>query len=284
MPNNARREDNLIAGAAAEYLARGWSVLPVRARDKRPLIAWEPLQTARPSENDVVEWFERWPDANIGIVTGEISNLIVVDVDSKHGGDDSIERLQQRFGSLPPTAESKTGGGGRHLYFAHPGILCRNRAGLTQGIDLRGDGGYVVAPPSVHPNGRRYTWAQGHSPAEISPAPLPRWLIGEGGIRTGRRLADWRRLVRDGVTEGQRNSTIASLAGHLLWHGVDPVVTLELLLAWNRVRCHPPLDDAEAAQVVQNIMRLHDADRADHTGKSPAAGDPGIVAAEGRLS
>jgi hypothetical protein len=92
----------------------------------------------------------------------------------------------------------------------------------------------------------------------MSPAPLPRWLISAAGVRAGRTLADWRHLVREGVPQGQRNSTIASLTGHLLWHGVDPAVALELLLGWNRMRCRPPLDDAEVARVVESIARLHD--------------------------
>jgi len=243
--------------AAASYLARGWSVLPVRARDKRPLLRWETLQTKRPTESDLAMWFQQWPDANIGVVTGEISNLVVVDIDPMHGGEDSLKRLEQRFGALPPTIEARTGGGGRHLYFAHPAMLVRNRAGLAQGIDVRGDGGYVVAPPSIHPSGGRYEWLPGRSPQDMSPAPLPRWLIGVAGVRIGRTLADWRRLVREGVPQGQRNSTIASLTGHLLWHGVDPAVALELLLAWNRMRCRPPLEDTEVAQVVESITRLH---------------------------
>lgn len=246
------------AKAARRYLARGWSVLPLRPRDKRPHIQWENLQTKRPSQDDVAEWFQRWPDANVGIITGEISNLIVLDVDPKHGGDTSLERLEHRFRPLSATVEAVTGGGGRHLYFAHPGGLTRNRAGLAQGIDLRGDGGYIVAPPSIHPSGRPYEWVPGHGPDDITLAPLPRWLIVPiRGLRIGRALSDWRRLVREGVDEGQRNSTIASLTGHLLWHGVDPDVALELLLAWNRVRCRPPLDDAEVARVVASITRLH---------------------------
>ena len=280
MPNTVRRKDTSIAAAAAEFLKRGWSVLPVRAHDKRPLIAWEPLQAARPSASDLSDWFRRWPDANIGIVTGEISNLVVIDVDPKHGGEYSLERLQRRFGSLPPTVESETGGGGRHFYFAHPGILCRNRAGLAQGIDLRGDGGYVVAPPSVHPSSRRYTWALDRSPSQRSLAQLPQWLMAPGGVRVGRSLADWRRLAKEGVTEGQRNSTLASLTGHLLWHGVDPAVALELLLAWNRGHCRPPLDDVEAAQVVRNIVRLHDADGVDHIEKQREQDAPEVVAVE----
>jgi hypothetical protein len=246
------------AEAAQRYLARGWAVLPLRARDKRPLVAWEPLQAARPSARQVTDWFNHWPDANIGIVTGEISNLVVLDIDPKHGGDVSRGRLERQFGRLPATVEAITGGGGWHLYFTHPGGLIRNRTGLAQGIDLRGDGGYIVAPPSIHPSGRPYVWVAGRSPDEIALAALPRWiLIPSGGLRARRTLSDWRQLVRDGVSEGQRNSSIASLTGHLLSHHVDPDVALELLLAWNRMRCRPPLDDAEVAQVVTNITRLH---------------------------
>jgi hypothetical protein len=257
-------EQPSAADAAKHYLAGGWSVLPLRPRDKRPLIVWEYLQHERPSEHDVAEWFRRWPNANIGIVTGEISNLIVLDVDPKHGGDATLERLEHKFRPLPVTVEAVTGGGGRHLYFGHPGGLTRNRAGLAQGIDLRGDGGYIVAPPSIHPSGRRYTWAAGRAPHEISLAPLPRWIIVPiHGPRVGRSLYEWRHLVREGVPEGERNTTIASLTGHLLWHGVDPDVALELLLAWNRMRCRPPLDDAEVAQVVASITRLHEANLMD---------------------
>jgi len=253
------RPDTEIARAAKYYLSRQWSVLPLRPREKRPLIQWEPLQTVLPSAADIDMWFERWPDANIGIVTGEISNLVVLDIDPNHGGDASLERLEQRFAPLPATIEAATGGGGRHLYFAHPGGLIRNRAGIAQGIDLRSDGGYVVAPPSIHPSGKRYAWSPGRSPEDITAAALPRWLITATGVlRAKRTLDDWRQLTREGVPEGQRNSTLASLTGHLLWHGIDPQIALELLLAWNRIRCRPPLDDAEVARVVQSITRLHD--------------------------
>ena len=126
---------------------------------------------------------------------------------------------------------------------------------------MRGDGGYIVAPPSLHPSGRRYEWAPGRGPDEIELAPFPRWLTAPlHGARVGRSLLDWRQLVREGVAQGQRNSTIASLTGHLLWHNVDPSVALELMLAWNRMRCRPPLDDAEVADVVASIGRLHEAE------------------------
>jgi len=244
--------------AALDYLRRGWSVLPIEPRGKRPLLAWRPLQSSAAAPGTVREWFDRWPDANVGIVTGSVSGLVVLDVDIGHGGAASLAALEQEHGALPVTLEAVTGGGGRHLYFRHPGAPVMNRVGLRPGIDLRGDGGCVVAPPSVHPSGRRYAWANRRSPGEVAPAPLPRWLLGTGdGPRKGHSAAHWRALVRAGVPEGQRNASLASLCGHLLARDVDPEVVLELLLAWNRVRCRPPLDDAEVARVVQSIEDIH---------------------------
>jgi len=260
--NKARGKPVGRADAAKKYLARGWSVLPLRPHDKRPLIAWRDLQKVHPSEKDITEWFDRCPNGNIGIVTGEISNLVVLDVDARHGGDVSLEDLQRRYRPLPATIEALTGGDGHHYYFAHPGLLTRNRAGLAQGIDVRGDGGYIVAPPSIHPSGKPYEWVPGRGPDEIPLAPLPRWLNTPlHASRVGRSLSEWRALVRKGVNEGKRNSTIASLTGHLLRHNVDAGVALELILAWNQARCRPPLDDAEVSDIVASIIRMHDADR-----------------------
>ncbi|RMD78796.1 MAG: DNA primase [Gammaproteobacteria bacterium] len=241
--------------------------------DKRPLVPWQSLQHHRPSPREVVRWFRRWPRANVGIVTGRISGLVVLDVDPAHGGEASLARLEEAHGPLPETVACRTGGGGRHLYFAHPGGVVRNRAGLAQGLDLRGDGGYVVAPPSVHLSGARYAWESGRSPWEQELAPLPEWLRQRAAGRRGHPVAYWRALVREGVEEGARNSTLASLTGHLLWHGVDPYVALELLLAWNRVRCRPPLPDEEVAKVVASIARLHE--REEQEGREGAGGEGG---------
>lgn len=244
--------------AALDYWRRGWSVLALRPRDKRPLFPWEILQQERAGEASVRHWFESRPDANLGIVTGALSRLVVLDVDPAHGGEDSLLSLEQEHGPLPATVEAATGSGGRHLYFRHPGAVLRNRAGLRPGLDLRGDGGYIVAPPSIHPNGRPYRWCAGRSPDEIALAPLPSWLLGEALQRVAHRPSDWRRIAREGVAEGERNTTAASLAGHLLFKGVDPGLVRELLLAWNEARCQPPLPRAEILAVVRNITRLHE--------------------------
>ncbi|HWP00704.1 MAG TPA: bifunctional DNA primase/polymerase [Methylococcus sp.] len=245
--------------AALRYLARGWSVIPVLPGSKRPLVPWLMFQQRRPTPAQVHDWFRRWPDANVAVVTGTVSGLVVLDIDVQHGGAESLARLEQIHGALPSTLEAVTGGGGRHLYFAHPGGILHNRVGIEPGIDLRGDGGYVVAPPSLHPSGRRYRWAPTVD-FDTAPAAMPGWLtrrLLQPFGRVGHPLAHWRQLVRAGVKEGERNNTIASLAGHLLWRGVDPAVTLDLLLCWNAVRCRPPLPEDEVTRTVESITRLH---------------------------
>ncbi len=263
--------------AALAYLGRGWSVIPLRPADKRPLVPWQEYQNRRPSEAVVRAWFRQHPDAGLGIVTGLVSGLLVLDVDAAHGGEASLQRLSQAHGPLPWTVEAHTGGGGRHLYFAHPGGMVPNRAGLRPGLDLRGDGGYVVAPPSSHPSGGEYRWSATGAPDRAHPAPPPAWLLkliaAPGGRgRTGHPLAHWRKLVKTGIAEGERNSTIASLAGHLLFHGTDPEVVTELLLCWNRVRCRPPLPDDEVARTVASIARTHERQREAGEGEKPPGG------------
>lgn len=250
-----------IARAAHSYAARGWSVVPVEPRGKRPVVAWQALQQRIATPDEIAAWFRRWPGANIGVVTGSVSGLVVIDVDPRHDGEASFARLCAARASLPPTIEARTGGGGRHLYFAHPGGVIRNRVGLAPGIDLRGDGGCVVAPPSIHPSGGRYAWVPARGPDEVAPAHMPAWLArlaGDGAARAGHSLEHWRELARAGVAAGVRNDTIAAFAGHLLRHDVDPEVVLELLLAWNRARCDPPLPDAEVARTVRSIVRMHE--------------------------
>ncbi len=248
-----------MQAAALSYAARGWSVIPVEAGGKRPLVPWLEFQQRVATNEEIASWFGRWREANVGIVTGQVSRLLVVDVDPQHGGAESLAAMERAQGALPRTLEVHTGGGGRHLYFAYPSVRLHNRVGIRPGIDLRCEGGYVVAPPSVHPSGARYRWALGQGPGDLPVAQLPDWFLeamrasGQGGHG----LKHWRRLVREGVAEGERNSVLASFTGHLLWHGVDPEIAQDLLLAWNQVRCRPPLPDEEVARVVQSIARLH---------------------------
>ena len=249
-----------VARAAQAYAARGWSVIPMQPQGKRPLVAWRRFQQEAAPAQEIAHWFERWPDANVGIVTGAVSGLVVVDVDARNGGPHSVAALETAHGPLPPTVEAITGGGGRHLFYRHPGSVVSNRVAWRPGIDVRGDGGCVVAPPSLHPSGRRYAWAPGRSPDERALASPPLHFFGDPATTrpAGRSRVYWRRLIRDGIDEGERNNTIASLTGHLLSRGVDFDAVLELMLAWNRTHCRPALADDEVAQVVHSIARAHE--------------------------
>jgi hypothetical protein len=249
-----------ILRAALGYLARGWSVVVVEPRGKRPIVRWEEFQRRPPGEDQLRAWLARRPDANLAIVTGAVSGLAVLDVDPRHGGIASLARWECDHGALPHSVEAQTGGGGRHLYFEHPGGELRSRVGLAPGLDLRADGGLVVAPPSLHPTGGRYRWLPGRAPDEAHPAPIPGWLLEIArGETPGQAppLQGWRRRVHEAVPEGRRNDTIASFTGHLLWHGIDPVVARELLRCWNRTHCRPPLSDHEVTRTVESITRAH---------------------------
>ena len=242
--------------AARTYLAMGWSVIPVRPGDKRPLIPWAPYQTRQATPTEVEVWFRRWPGANLALVTGAVSGIVVIDVDPRHGGASGLEQMERERGALPPTVEARSGGGGRHLYLRHPGHAVRNRAGMWPGVDLRGDGGYIIAPPSVHASGSPYVWTR--SPGTVALATAPDWLAVRPLATPGPRpVAHWRSLAANGAAARTRNDSVASLAGHLLARGVDPEVVRELLLGWNTARCRPPLDDGEVVRTVDSILRTH---------------------------
>ena len=100
-----------------------------------------------------------WSDANVAIRTGVVSGLVALDVDLAKGGPNSLRLLVQSHEPLPGTVESLTGGGGQHILFQYPGeSILNSTAKLGPGIDIRGDGGYIITPPSLHASGRRYEW------------------------------------------------------------------------------------------------------------------------------
>jgi hypothetical protein len=132
------------------------------------------LLDATADAETVVSYWRRFPEANIGLATGEKNNITVLDVDPGHGGVDSLLILTTRHGELPETLRSRTGSGGEHIIFRHVTGVRNSTAKLGAGLDVRGEGGYIIAPPSLHPSGGRYQWLQ-----NISPAPAPGWLVAE---------------------------------------------------------------------------------------------------------
>lgn len=157
-----------LADHAVRYARRGWAVFPLQPGGKAPMTR-RGFQDATTDQARVRRWWGREPAANIGIATGERSGIAVLDVDDH----DSLEALECEHGDLD-TLWAVTGSGGMHLLFTRPPDGIRNSASrVAPGIDVRGDGGYIVAPPSVHPSGSEYRWGVN---GPIDPAPMPDWL------------------------------------------------------------------------------------------------------------
>jgi hypothetical protein len=164
-----------------------------------------------------------------------------------------LDELEGQHGPLPVTWVAKTGGGGLHYYFRSPQEIRNSVAQLGPGLDIRGTGGYVVAPPSRHISSDFYAWVSGQAPGEVPLAIMPEWLLPASKPDAPVPPSSWRALVCNGVSEGARNQNITRLTGHLLRKYVDPLVTLELMTVWNAQRCQPPLSDAEVRTIVNSI-------------------------------
>ncbi len=245
--------------AALSYAARGWAVVPLHtphlqgcsceqdcgsSAGKHPRTR-HGLKEASRSPDRIWRWWRRWPDANVGIRTGRESGLVVRDVDVRHGGDTSLEALEATYDRLPPTLTALSGGGGKHLYFLYPGSHIPNSAqlGRFSGLDVRGDGGYIVAPPSLHQSGQHYAWEVLSYPV----AALPPWLC-DLLTPPGRSIsgepprsrvsssseaeARWLRLALERARPGTRNVTGYWLACRLREAGVSQEAAEAMLLRY----------------------------------------------------
>jgi hypothetical protein len=221
------------------------------------------LKEATTDERQIVRWWGRWPDANIGGATGGAIRLLVVDVDPKSGGDASLcDLVEAHGGEWLNTLHVETGSLGSHFFYTYPAdVELRNSAGaLAPGIDTRAEGGYVVLPPSLHVSGRRYRLKE---TVTIQPAPV--WIIEEFTRPAEQKPSvvvnfQERRTRRGGgscFAEGERNHGLFRV-GCAIWGGGQASDIADLhqqLLQVNVERCSPPLDDAEVAQIVGSIQR-----------------------------
>jgi hypothetical protein len=243
-----------LARAAIGYARRGLRVHPVAADRKVALLEdWPNRATLDPTT--IASWWRRWPTANVAIATGGAARILVVDVDPDAGGEASMAALEGAHSPMPATAEVVTPRGGRHLYLIVPSgrPMLGNSAGkLGRGIDTRGQGGYVLAPPSTV-NGRHYTWSvdSGDRIAEAPPWLLDR--LDQAGNGNATPPEEWQGIALAGVDEGQRNQTIAKIAGLLLRRLPDPILAAELVACFNAVKCRPPLDSAELKRTLDSI-------------------------------
>lgn len=234
-------------------------------------------------------WWDRWPQANVAIATGPAAG-IVLDGDRRHGGDETLAAIEAEQGTLPSTVEAATGNG-RHFFFAHPRGKITNRTDIRPGLDIRGYGGYVVAPPSLHHSGRQYAWRAGHS-GNVPSAPIPAWLLtllvapvnGETNgsspklaASNGRQqlLAQATRYIAGvpGAAEGGRNTVTFSAAGHLTSFCTctgDKLTAAEILdlVRTLNLKHAPQLIENELRKAVTSIM-VNGTPRAEHIVGAP---------------
>lgn len=175
MPTNA------FLSAALYYAeALNWLVFPLKPQSKIPLTP-HGFKDATRNADQIIQWWTQYPDANIAIVTGAESGLFALDVDPRNGGNEDFDQLSTELGinlQLMNTPQSMTGSGGFHLFFQYPTTQVIRSGKLSAGIDIKGDGGYVVAPHSIHPNGRAYAWEGESDPQDgITLAPAPAKLL-----------------------------------------------------------------------------------------------------------
>lgn len=235
---------------ALSYLDRGWSVVPVQAGGKTALVKWKDYQERRPTPDEIRQWWTQWPDANIAVITGSISGLIVLDVD----GDEGAGSLKDK--EIPPTRQARTVKGTHH-YYRHPGGYIASGVRFLPGLDLRGDGGYVVAPPSRGRGGKLYEWVI----TDVLADP-PQWLLTvieqqrsslRDEINTpSPEQPDWYQEALKGVEEGRRNSTATQLVGRWLGLGLAADETWVLLDWWNNKNA-VPLKESELRRTLTSI-------------------------------
>jgi hypothetical protein len=238
-------EPNEFLNAALGYADQGWPVFPCEPGGKKPLTA-KGFKDATTDKNTICAWWAKWPDANIGSPMG--GDRIVIDMDGGEA-DQSMVELERKYGKLPETLQAKTGRGW-HFYFNPGGAKIKPSAGgLGRHLDVRGEGSYVILPPSVHANGARYEWR------DAPMATLPEaWLK---LLSSPPRPED--RPEAKKIPEGQRNQHLTSLAGSMRRRGMGEAAIEAALLKENQERCHPPLPDEEVRTIARSVGRYEPA-------------------------
>lgn len=238
------------------YARHGLRVFPCKPKEKVPATA-HGCKDATTEPGQIAAWWDGIHLFNIGIATG--GGLVVLDVDVNHYagkyGDETLAELEAQHGPLPDTWTCLTGGGGVHYYFACDDPALTVGTGFAPGLDYRGAGGYVVAPPSRHESGGDYEWEAAHTPHNAPLAPLPDWLHTLMLKGRERPSEPRREASADKVTEGGRNDALFRLASSLRSKGLSEAGITAALLEENRERCIPPLPAAEVEKIAKSASR-----------------------------
>ena len=263
---------------ALEYAGKGWPVFPLHSprptgcscgRKDCDRIGKHPRtpngrDDATTESSKIEKWWGTWPDANIGIATGH--GLVVVDFDIDHErgkfGDETLSLLQEEHEELPETVMALTGGGGIHYFFRCSADDLTIGQDIRPGMDFRGNGGYVVAPPSLHASGNRYEWEAAHTPEDTELAALPTWLhdvlaAGKGEKRQRHFEAP------EAITEGGRNGTLFKWACALRDKGLTLPAMTAAIWEENLLRCKPPLSRKEIETICNSAGRYQRGDGLD---------------------
>jgi len=240
--------------AAVEYIKMGLAVFPLEERGKKP-ITKNGCKDATTDAAKVKAWWQDHPNANIGIATGKKSGGIFVidlDIDEDKGTDGyhTLEDWKRDHGEFPETWISMTGRGGYHLYFKSDKEI-RNRAGIIDGVDIRGDGGYVVAPPSIHSNGRPYEWEYAPEDIELAPANDTVRFFLQTGLNGGENKFVAPEVIKDGT----RNETIFKFACMMQSKGASDQTVFAASISENNLKCMPPLTEEEVKILVNSALK-----------------------------
>ncbi|GJM17473.1 MAG: hypothetical protein DHS20C13_28000 [Thermodesulfobacteriota bacterium] len=235
-----------LRDAALLYASRGWRVLPITENAKSPPLINKWQIQATDDTSQIKKWWDKWPDANIGIATGRETGIFVVDIDPKNGGDETIAALLKK-NSFPETATVRTGSGGSHVLFkCDKAIKSSNGKTLGQGVDLKAEGGYIVAARSIHPNGNQYAWIDSKSIAEP-----PEWLMELIDSPTKTKGVILKNVGF--IPEGQRNNELYRRGCSLRGKGTAQSEMAREIHRSNRHDCERPLPDAEVNQIIASI-------------------------------
>ena len=240
--------------AAIEYAKKGFAVFPLKYRDKVPLTR-NGCKDATTDVAQIKAWWQKYPNANIGLATGSVSqNVFVIDLDIDEDcgidGYHSLEDWQREHGDFPETWTAITGRGGYHLYYRGNGKI-KNRAGIIDGVDIRGNGGYVVAPPSIHKNGRRYEWE--YSPDEFELAKADNnveYFLNHDDQKQGAAFT-----MPNIVAAGQRNQMLFRFACMMQAKGASDQSVFAATMAENESSCSPPLTEQEVRIIVSSATK-----------------------------